>query len=165
MSRLFKMPPQILRLFLLALGIVVVYLIARFFLTPPSFRQYGFYRGEALAELASRQPVFAGRKACEECHSDEVQKLAKFEHKTLSCEGCHGVGQAHCDDPKKENIDKSNYAACIRCHEANPSRPKWHKQIVSRTHYTESKADAKTSGKAASLCTDCHVPHAPSEVP
>ncbi len=45
-----------------------------------------------------------------------------------------------------------HYSLCLRCHEANPSRPKWHKQIVSKNHYP---------GK----CTECHVPHSPSEVP
>ncbi len=163
MQHFFKMPPQIIRLLLLAIGIVLMYSVARAFLTPPSFRQYGFYRGEALDLLASRDAVFAGRKACEECHSDEVQKLAKFEHKSLSCEGCHGPGQAHSENPDVK-IAKSNYGACLRCHEANPSRPKWHKQIVSRSHYTETKSDAKP-GKSGSLCTECHVPHAPSEVP
>ena len=152
MRRLFKMPPQVLRLFLLAVGIVVTYSIARYFLTPVSFRQYGWYRGEALGELQAREPVFAGKKACEECHSDEVTKLVKHEHKSLSCEACHGPGQAHSDNPDVK-INQQFYSPCIRCHEANPSRPKWHKQIVSKNHYTGSK------------CTECHVPHAPSEVP
>lgn len=147
------MPPQVLRLFLLVIGIVTIYSIARYVLTPSSFRQYGWYRGDALMELQAREPSFAGRKACDECHSDEYQKLAKHEHKTLSCEGCHGPGQAHSNDPRKDNIEKSSYAACLRCHEANVSRPKWHKQIVSRQHYTGSK------------CTECHVPHSPTEVP
>ncbi len=147
------MPPQVLRLFLLAVGIVSVYSIARYILTPPSFREYGWYRGAALTELQERDRVFAGKKACDECHSDEVLKLSKKEHKTLACEGCHGPGQAHVNDPKKENIEKSSFAACLRCHEANPSRPKWHKQIVIKEHYTGSK------------CTECHVPHAPTEVP
>ena len=70
MRRLFKMPPQLFRIVLLAVGIVTAYSIARYFLTPPSFGEYGWYRGEALAELATRQPVYAGKKACEECHSD-----------------------------------------------------------------------------------------------
>ncbi len=148
-----KMPPQVFRLVLLVVGIVVVYSIARYFLTPPSFRQYGWYRGAALGEVAARDRVYAGKKACEECHSDEYVKLNKGSHKTLSCEACHGAGQVHVDNPAKENIDKSSYAACVRCHEANPSRPKWHKQIISREHYTGSK------------CTECHVPHSPSEVP
>ncbi len=164
MRHVFKMPPQIVRLLLLVVGIVLIYSVARAFLTPPSFRQYGFYRGDALELLASRDPVFAGRKACEECHSDEVQKLAKFEHKNLSCEGCHGPGEAHGKNPDVK-IAKSNYGACLRCHEANPSRPKWHKQIVSRSHYTETKAETKPGAKSGSLCTECHVPHAPSEVP
>ncbi len=152
MRRFLNMPPQIFRLFLLVVGIVVIYSTARAFLTPKSFRQYGWYRGEALTELASRQAVFAGKKACEECHSDQFQKLQKGEHKSLSCEACHGPGQAHADNPDVQ-IDRSNVGACLRCHEANPSRPKWHKQITIKTHYSGSK------------CTECHVPHSPSEVP
>jgi hypothetical protein len=152
MRRFFKMPPQILRLFLLAVAIVGSYAVARYFLTPPSFGQYGWYRGEALAEVASRDPVFAGKKSCEECHSDQYQKLLKFEHKTLSCEGCHGPGQAHADNPDVK-IDILNYGHCVRCHEAIPARPKWHKQITSKDHYPGSK------------CTECHVPHSPNEVP
>src|SRR5689334_23625768 len=97
MRRFFSMPPQLFRIFLLAVGIVTLYSVARYFLTPPSFQQYGWFRGEALTELRAREPVFAGKKACDECHSDEVQKLQKFEHKSLSCEGCHGPGQAHAD--------------------------------------------------------------------
>ncbi len=147
------MPPQIVRIVLLAVGIVVCYSIARFFLTPRSFGEYGWYRGEALTELRARPIAFAGRKACEECHSEEQQKLSKHEHKLLACEGCHGPGEAHGQDPRKDNIDKSDYAACVRCHEANPSRPKWLKQVTAKTHYTGQK------------CTDCHVPHMPTEVP
>ncbi len=153
MRRFLGMPPQIFRLVLLVIGIVVVYSTARYFLTPRSFKQFGWYRGEALAELATRDRVFAGKKACDECHSDHLQKLAKGEHKSLSCEGCHEAGQAHCEDPRKDNIVKSTFAACLRCHEANPSRPKWHKQIVVKAHYEGGK------------CTECHVPHSPTEVP
>jgi hypothetical protein len=152
MRRLLRMPPQVLRICLLAVGIVGSYMLARYFLTPPSFGQYGWYRGEALAEIAAHQPVYAGRKACQECHFDEYQKLIKHEHKNLSCEGCHGVGKGHADNPDVK-MEKLNYGHCLRCHEANPSRPKWHKQIVSKSHYTGSK------------CTECHVPHSPSEVP
>ena len=86
MRRLFKMPPQLIRIVLLAIGIVVAYSIARYFLTPPSFGKYGWYRGAALAELATRARVYAGKKACEECHWDEYQKLVKHEHKGLACE-------------------------------------------------------------------------------
>jgi hypothetical protein len=155
MRRLFQMPPQVFRICLLAVGIVVFYSVARYFLTPASFGKYGWYRGAALAELATRDRAYAGMKACEECHSDEYQKLAKHEHKGLSCESCHGPGEAHAQNPDNPNVKMAvlHYSLCLRCHEANPSRPKWHKQIVSKDHYTGSK------------CTECHVPHAPTEVP
>jgi hypothetical protein len=152
MSLLTKMPPQIFRLVLLVIGIVVFYSAARYLLTPPSFHQYGWYRGAALKEISARPVTFAGKQACDECHSEEYQKLQKFEHKTLSCEACHGAGQAHVENPDVK-LEVLTYSHCVRCHEANPSRPKWHKQIVSKTHYSGSK------------CTECHVPHAPSEVP
>jgi hypothetical protein len=152
MPHRFHLPPQLLRIVLLAAGIVGSYVIARYLLTPPSFGEFGFYRGAALRELADHQPVYAGRKACRECHDDVELKLAAHEHKGLSCEGCHGSGQAHADNP---DIDMAvlNYSHCVRCHEANLSRPKWHKQIVSKDHYPGSK------------CTECHVPHSPNEVP
>lgn len=149
------MPPQIVRLVLLTIGIVASFLAAKYFLTPASFGQYGAYRAAALDELASLPKTFAGKKACDECHPDEVEQLSKFEHKSLSCEACHGAAQAHVEDPEseKEKPDKQNAVACVRCHEANPSRPKWHKQIVIKEHYPGDK------------CTECHVPHAPLEVP
>jgi hypothetical protein len=152
MRRVFKIPPQILRILLLALGIVSSYGMARYFLTPPSFGQYGFYRGAALEEATALPITFAGRQACADCHPEAVEKLLAFEHKSLSCEGCHGPGKAH-----SENLDvpmqKLHYSHCVRCHEANPSRPKTHKQVVTKDHYT------------GSMCTECHAPHAPSEVP
>src|SRR5271165_240994 len=146
--RRFSMPPQIVRLVLLTVAIVGSYSVARYFLTPRSFGEYGWYRANALAELASRDRTFAGRKACEECHSDEVQKLAKAEHKGVSCESCHGPGQAHADNPDI-SLPKPIFSQCVRCHAANPSRPKWLKQIDIKTHYPGQK------------CTECHLPHQP----
>ena len=147
----FKMPPQIFRLVLLTLGIIVSYIVARTLLTPPSFGQYGWYRGAALEELASRTPVYAGKNACDVCHPDVIHKLAKAEHKTLSCEACHGVSSDHAKNPDITPV-KLTGSHCIRCHESNPSRPSWFKQIVVKDHY---------SGK----CSECHVPHQPNEVP
>jgi hypothetical protein len=158
-----KLPPQILRLVLLTLLIVGSYLVARTFLTPPSFGQYGWYRGAALEEARAHPPVYAGKQACDECHSDVLQKLAKGQHKTLSCEACHGVSRAHVDNPNihtgkateaesKAEPQKLSGSHCIRCHESNPSRPTWFKQIVTKDHY-------------AGKCTECHLPHQPNETP
>jgi hypothetical protein len=147
----FKMPPQIFRLVLLTLGIIASYIVARTLLTPPSFGQYGWYRGAALEELASRTPVYAGKNACDICHPEVIHKLAKGNHKTLSCEACHGVSSDHAKNPDITPV-KLTGSHCIRCHESNPSRPSWFKQIVVKDHY---------SGK----CSECHVPHQPNEVP
>lgn len=147
-----RLPPQVVRLLLLTVGIVGSYLLAKFLLTPASFGQYGFYRGDALMEIASHPMALAGRKACAECHAEEVEQLAKFGHKNLSCEGCHGFGQAHADNPDVK-MEVLNYSHCVKCHEANPSRPKSHKQVNPKDHFPGDK------------CTECHIPHAPSEVP
>lgn len=149
--RHFRLPPQILRLVLLTLAIVGGYLVARTLLTPQSFGQYGWYRGEALGEIASRTPVFAGAKKCAECHTDVAEKLAHSEHKTIACEACHGANGDHAFNHDVAPLKVPN-SYCLRCHEANPSRPKWLKQIVVKEHY----------GVA---CTDCHLPHQPTQTP
>jgi len=146
------MPPQAVRLILLTVGIVGSYLVARALLTPSSFGAYGWYRGDALQELASLPMTYAGNDACAECHSETLKTLAAADHKGLACEGCHGPGQAHADNPDVK-MGILHYSHCVRCHEASPSRPKWHKQIDPKTHFTGEK------------CTECHVPHQPKEVP
>ena len=147
-----KIPPQILRLILLTCFIVFGYLGARVLLTPSSFGQFGWYRGDALTELSAKQPIFAGQVACEECHSDIVKEVTKYEHKTLGCETCHGVAKPHVDDPEKPTAKISDHF-CMRCHDRNPSRPEWFKQIELKKHYT------------GQSCKECHIPHHPSEVP
>ena len=147
-----KMPPQILRLVLLTLGIIGSYMVARAFLTPASFHQYGWYRGDALEEIASLPRSYAGRKACDECHSDESARLAKGEHKTISCESCHGAAAEHVDNPDVK-LRKLTDNDCVGCHLSSPSRPKFLKQIDLQEHYRGQR------------CVECHVPHQPSEVP
>ncbi|MCX6875490.1 MAG: hypothetical protein NTW21_17035 [Verrucomicrobia bacterium] len=149
--RFLKMPPQILRLVLLIFAIVVSYLVARTLLTPSSFREFGFYRGAALVELAARTPVYAGKQACGVRHPDVLKTLAKGGHKTLSCEGCHGVvSKDQLENPDRK-MEKPTAKICLRCHEASPSRPVWFRQITVKDHYAET-------------CIECHIPHEPNEV-
>lgn len=150
--RWLPIPPQIVRIILLTLGIAVAYLAARRVLTPASFGKYAWYRGDALEEIASRQPVFAGKKACDECHSELLQKVSRFEHKTISCETCHGVSREHVDNPEIK-LAKFTDAQCVRCHLVEPAKPKWYKQIEPKKHYTGQR------------CIECHLPHQPNEVP
>ena len=150
--RRFKFPPQFTRLGLLTIFVVVAYFAARSILTPTSFGQYGWYRGDALEELRQRPVVHAGREGCTECHKEAVQKVAKFEHKAVGCESCHGVSQAHVENPDVK-LPKLTDAHCLRCHEYAPARPVWLKQIEPQKHYKEDR------------CAGCHVPHQPNEVP
>ena len=146
------MPPQFTRLLILTVFIVGAYFLARAMLTPRSFGAYGWYRGDAIAEIAERPIVHAGREACTECHKEAVQKLAAKEHKTLGCETCHGVSLPHVENPDVK-LPKLTDSLCLRCHEREPARPLKHKQVVSQSHYKGQR------------CIECHVPHQPSEVP
>jgi len=156
--RFFNMPPQIFRLVLLIFAIVVSYLVARTLLTPDTFRDHGFYRGAALVELTGKIPVLAGKEACGARHPEILKTLAKGSHKSLSCEGCHGaVSKSHLDDPT-DKMRKPPAGICLRCHEANPSRPAGFKQIVLH----DPKPDNNHYDGA---CLECHLPHDPKEAP
>ena len=150
MSR-FRMPPQILRLVLLTLVIIGSYFVLRMFLKPESFGEFGHYRGAALAERAALEPVFAGAKACAECHTEVIEVQDKHEHRRISCESCHGPARAHARDP---DVKTTVFAEtrCLRCHAQEPARPITQKQIVATDHY---------EGK----CLECHLPHNPKESP
>lgn len=152
--RVFRLPPQVARLVVLTLLIVGSYVVARQIFVPKSFGQFGHYRGAALQEIASREPRYAGQKSCNECHSDVVLKLAKYEHKTVSCESCHGISKAHGADPDHNDPMKLDDTLCLRCHTREVARPAFLKQIELSKHY---------SGKGK--CVECHLPHQPNEVP
>src|SRR6266540_3306549 len=104
----FPMPPQILRLVLVTIGIVATYIVARHLLTPASFGQYGHYRGAALGEISARQLMFAGVKACNECHDETFEVQAKDKHKPVSCEACHGPSRAHAKNPDLPLVKLTN---------------------------------------------------------
>ncbi|MEI7728559.1 MAG: hypothetical protein WCO56_03270 [Verrucomicrobiota bacterium] len=147
------MPPQIVRLVFVTIAIAVGYFAARKVLTPDSFGQYGHFRGNALALVASRAPVYAGQKACDECHSEILAKVAKAPHAPVSCEACHAACQAHAANPEVKT-DKLTDGLCARCHERTTGRPAWHKQINLKNHY---------NGQGA--CKTCHIPHQPNDTP
>jgi len=138
---------------LLTVAIVGLYSGGRYLLTPDSFGQHGWYRGDALGEATEREPVHAGRKSCAECHAPVEKQLAAFEHKGLSCESCHGISKAHGLEPKIAQVAKMDQAQCVRCHERAPNKPAFLKQINPANHYTGEK------------CSECHMPHQPNEVP
>jgi hypothetical protein len=145
-----RLPPQVLRLVLLTVAIITTYVVARSLLTPASFGQYGHYRGAALGEAASRQVVFAGAKACDECHSDTFEAMAKARHRSISCESCHGPNRPHVRNPDIVPV-KLNDQHCLRCHIADAARPAKHRQVTLADHFPGEK------------CIECHVAHQPNK--
>jgi hypothetical protein len=150
--RVFPLPPQINRLLLLIFAIVISFLVARTLLTPASFREHGFYRGDALVERAALTPIFAGKTACGKRYAEVFATLEKGGHKTLSCEACHGpMSPEQLANPEAKPA-KPAAGLCLRCHEANPTRPATFKQILVKDHF---------EGE----CIECHLPHEPNEAP
>lgn len=145
-----RMPPQVLRLVVLTLLIIATYAVARVFLTPPTFGQYGHYRGAALEEAASKKLVFAGAKACDECHDDTSGLVAKDRHQGIACESCHGPNRPHVRNPDIVPV-KLNDQLCLRCHLADAARPAKVKQIQTMDHFPGDK------------CLECHVAHQPNK--
>ncbi len=145
------MPSQLKRLIPLFIIFIGLFLVVRHFLIPESFGQYGYYRGNSLQEIASKEAVYADKEDCIACHDDIWEKLEGEMHAGLSCLVCHGPGSVHVEDPQPDNIVKeSGRAFCGRCHDINTSRPSDVVfQIDLHTHHTEK-----------SNCIECHNPHA-----
>jgi hypothetical protein len=148
-----RIPPQIVRLALLTIAIVAAYFTARQFLVPRSFGEYGWYRADVLKEYRALPTTYAGQAACLDCHSEVVEKRSKAKHKSISCESCHGALGAHAEDPSVAPPKIKDHSFCLRCHDANLSRPEKFLQVNVAEH----------AGKQD--CMECHQPHLPTEAP
>ncbi len=146
----FKDAEHLLRLAaVVAVGIVLFFLLRAYFV-PKSFGQYGHYRGNALAELASKPISYAGHQSCADCHGDVVEIKKAGMHAGVNCEACHGPLARHAEDPGSVVPQLPDTAViCARCHEENIAKPKAFPQVVSVQH--SGGADCKT----------CHQPHSP----
>ena len=145
-----RLPPQLIRLVVLTLLVIATYSVARVILTPATFGHYGHYRGAALVDAASRPVVYAGGKACDECHSDTGELVAKDRHKGISCESCHGPARTHSRNPDIVPV-KLTDQLCLRCHVSDPARPAKQRQIKINDHFPSDK------------CVECHVAHQPNK--
>ena len=108
---------------------------------------------------AAHPPGYAGAEACETCHADETKKFAENPHsrlalmhgdKGITCENCHGPGQAHIDgggDVTKifqftKATPKAAEEKCLSCHASA------HPNFAHSAH-----------GEAQIGCTGCHSIH------
>src|SRR5271169_419158 len=98
------MPKHIVRLLILIAVVATVAITAKRFLRADSFYQYGHYRGNAVAEIASKVPKFQGSASCQSCHKAVYAEWAAGIHRKATkndavqgvvikngpnCEVCH----------------------------------------------------------------------------
>ena len=129
----------------------IVFLVARGYVVPKSFGQYGHYRGDAMSDIAAHPVKYAGHEACESCHTDKAEEKAKGKHAHLNCEACHGALAKHAEDPTAVTPAKPDTAVlCARCHTATAAKPKGFPQVNPADH---------SNGVP---CETCHQPHNPA---
>ncbi len=141
---------HLIRLAVLIVAAVAVFLVARSLLVPDTFGVYGHYRAAALDDVRAQEPVYAGGRACAECHDDVVESRAGGGHEALSCETCHGPLGTHAAAPFDVAPVLPEHADCATCHAYSAYRPEWFPQVVVADH----------AGDVG--CGDCHEPHRPS---
>ena len=128
----------------------IAFVALRTTLGPKSYGRYGPYRGDALMEIASRPPRYAGHETCEGCHPDVLEVKSKGVHAHVNCESCHGPLAKHADDPATVMPVRPDVAKlCVRCHEKNIAKPIGFPQVDAKEH------------AQGQLCNVCHQPHSP----
>ena len=73
----------------------IAFLVIKALATPPSWNHEGWYRGDALIDMAAQPLAHGANESCRDCHEDAVKKVKKLKHRKLSCEGCHGALADH----------------------------------------------------------------------
>ena len=156
-----KLPKHIVRLLLILGFALLLALVAKAYLTDPSFYKYGHYRSDAIPELAAGEPVFKGSGYCLECHEQRKTDWQNSAHVAVQCEVCHGTNREMCLNPDREHAESLKSAVpaetvrlCTTCHLALQARPKTHPQIVLGQHPFPDEETPQ--------CFTCHNPHSPS---
>ena len=91
------MPRHIFRLIVLLVACAVIGYAAKRGFTVKSFYEYGHYRGDSVAQIASEKPKYRGVGYCAPCHAEQVAAWSKGIHnsadigKIVKCEVCHGA--------------------------------------------------------------------------
>lgn len=148
---------HVLRPLWVAIGVVLVILLARYLVVPADFGvngrnfTYGFHRLSNVKEWQDFKVKYKGKISCEECHSENFADNMASKHRVIQCENCHDPAIDHPENPEKLTVDRSR-ALCLRCHASLPypgSGRMAMKTINPETHNPEAE------------CSECHNPHKP----
>jgi len=98
-------------------------------------------RTPAKSTPAVPAPKYVGSDTCAQCHQEQLDKLGTHWHgqaqrnaekqgKGYLCEGCHGPGSQHADDPTAQSAlplkqTAKNGTGCLSCHNTKLSPVKW----------------------------------------
>ena len=132
------------------------FLVLRTLATPESWNYADWYRGDSPIEIAQLPLIYGGNESCQGCHEFEHEELVAFDHKTLSCESCHGALADHVKQDAKfaaATIDDTAWQ-CLNCHAALINKPEDFPQFPGAVE------DHKSLEEDAP-CVACHNPHDP----
>jgi len=149
------LPKHISRLLMLLIAVLAVAYALKVHLTDPSYYRFGYYRADAVPELAEGTPRYLGSASCLECHEERAAVWPVSAHKTVQCEVCHGTTD-ECPVKEGTRIPADTIRLCSTCHEKMPARPSAQPQIVLGEHPFD-------DGEIMP-CIECHDPHSPGPV-
>jgi len=150
----YNLPPQIYRLAVAFAVFISLFLVARHFLRPATFGEYGHYRAAALIDNAQVELHYAGQEACFECHQDIQDMKSQDVHSKIHCETCHGPGLKHVASGEAADILKpAGREFCGSCHALNAGRLS--------SAVVQVDLGKHNTGKN---CLECHNPHQPWEM-
>jgi hypothetical protein len=136
---------------ILAIVLAFVFVGLRVMPVPENLAGFGFHQQDEEAnrvEWASQPIQFVSSSLCVDCHQENYVMWEKGNHRTVSCENCHGPAKQHLDTgelPRKN----SERELCELCHAQLISRPSNFPQV-----------DMAEMGHGEK-CVTCHNPHEP----
>ncbi|MFH2052141.1 MAG: cytochrome C [bacterium] len=153
---------HIWRVSLLLVFLLVVLVLVRHFLIPKSFGEMGYYRFDALAEIAAHEPVHGPPDACAECHDEVAMAKARGMHSVVQCEVCHAPLATHVEegDVIAPMTIQRSYELCLYCHMELVARPSSIAQINLNDHL-EIEPGQAVPPEACLECHDTDAIHSP----
>lgn len=92
---------HVFRIFSFLFLALAALLITRASLVPPSFGQYGAFRGAHLEEMLQQPVLYRGDDNCLECHEKEWD-MVDGRHGQVPCETCHFSPRPHAEGKKRD---------------------------------------------------------------
>ncbi len=146
-----RIPQQVIPLVIIFIILIATFISVRTVFEPESFGELGHYRADAIGENMDLELVYAGYEACYDCHDDIYEEKQDANHRSVSCEVCHGPAAKHVEEPEEFTpTAPRERGQCPLCHGYNAARPSGFPQILPEQH---------NLGKP---CMSCHNPHSPT---